>query len=150
VRIGLICVGKLRPPFADDVAHYQRLLRPLARVETVELQEGRGDPPRAMAAEADAVLKRVPEQAFLCVLERGGEALSSEELAAWIEERRHEGRQLWFGIGGPFGFAAAGRARADRRLSLGPATLPHQLARVVLLEQLFRAHKIIKGEPYHY
>jgi 23S rRNA (pseudouridine1915-N3)-methyltransferase len=150
VRIGLICVGKLRPPFADDVAHYERLLRPLARVETVELPEGRGDPRRAMAAEADAVLKRVSEQAFLCVLERGGDALSSEALAAWIEERRQEGRQLWFGIGGPFGFAEPVLARADRRLSLGPATLPHQLARVLLLEQLFRAHKIIKGEPYHY
>jgi len=150
VRIGLVCVGKARPPFADDVARYERLLRPLARVETVEVPEGRGERERAVAGEAEAVLKRVPERAFLCALDRQGDAIDSESLARWLEERRLEGRELWFCVGGPFGLGPAVLARAGRRISLGPMTLPHQLARVVLLEQLFRAHKIIKGEPYHY
>ena len=133
-----MCVGKLRPPFADDVAHYERLLRPQARLETVELSEG------------DALLKRIPERAFVSALDRTGEEMSSERFARWIEERRQVGRELWFAIGGAFGLDPAVLARSDHRLSLGAATLPHQLARVVLLEQLFRAHKIIKGEPYHY
>jgi 23S rRNA (pseudouridine1915-N3)-methyltransferase len=150
VRIALVCVGKVRPPFADDVAHYERLLRPQARLETVELPDGKGDPARAMASEAQALLKRIPDPAFLCVLDRAGEEMPSERLAKWVEERRQAGRDLWFAIGGAFGLAPPVLARADHRLSLGRATLPHQLARVVLLEQLFRAHKIIKGEPYHY
>jgi 23S rRNA (pseudouridine1915-N3)-methyltransferase len=140
----------VRPPFADDVDHYERLLRPQARIETVELAEGKGDQRRAMAAEAQAVLKRVPERAYLCALDRSGEQMSSERFAEWIEERRQAGPELWFAIGGAFGLAPPVLARSDNRLSLGSATLPHQLARVVLLEQLFRAHKIINGEPYHY
>jgi 23S rRNA (pseudouridine1915-N3)-methyltransferase len=150
VRIGLFCIGKVRAPFADDVAHYERLLRPLARLDTVELAEGRGEPARATAGEAAAVLKRVPERCFLCALDRRGAQLTSERLAEWMEQRRQEGRDVWFVLGGPFGLGAALLERADATLSLGPATLPHQLARVVLLEQLFRAHKIIQGEPYHY
>jgi 23S rRNA (pseudouridine1915-N3)-methyltransferase len=138
VRIGLVCVGKVRAPFADDVAHYERLLRPQARVETVELSEGQ------------AVLKRIPDRAYVCALDRTGEQMSSESLARWIEARRQDGRELWFVIGGAHGLEPEVLERSDKRLSLGSATLPHQLARVVLLEQLFRAHKIINGEPYHY
>jgi 23S rRNA (pseudouridine1915-N3)-methyltransferase len=67
----------------------------------------------------------------------------------FLEERRQEGRDLCFVVGGPFGHRSDA-ARVDHRLSLGAMTLPHQLARVVLLEQLFRAHKILAGEPYHY
>ena len=72
---------------------------------------------------------------------------SSEAFARWLEERRQAGRDVCFVIGGPFG---TDLERRDHRLSLGPMTLPHQLARVVLLEQLFRAHKILAGEPYHH
>ena len=67
--------------------------------------------------------------------------------ARWLEERRQGGRDVCFVLGGAFGTALE---RFDHRLSLGPMTLPHQLARVVLLEQLFRAHKILAGEPYHH
>ncbi len=104
-----MCVGKLRPPFADDVAHYERLLRPQARLETVELSEG------------DALLKRIPERAFVSVLDRTGEEMSSERFAGWIEERRQAGRELWFAIGGAFGLDPAVLARSDHRLSLGAA-----------------------------
>jgi 23S rRNA (pseudouridine1915-N3)-methyltransferase len=150
VRVVLVCVGKVRAPFADDVAHYQRLLTRMARIETVELPEGRGEPAQAMAAEAQALVRRIPDRAYVCVLDRAGRARSSEELAQWLEQRRQEGRDLCFVVGGPFGLGDEVTARGDERLSLGPITLPHQLARVVLLEQLFRAHKILSGEPYHY
>jgi 23S rRNA (pseudouridine1915-N3)-methyltransferase len=100
--------------------------------------------------ETDALARRVPERGFTCVLDREGKTLSSRELAEFIEERRQSGQDLCFVLGGPFGLDEDVKQRAQMLLSLGPITLPHQLARIVLLEQLFRAHKILAGEPYHY
>ena len=128
----------------DDAAHYERLLARLARVETIELPESDVD------REAEAILKRVPPGSHLCVLDREGRAVSSEALAGRLEEWRAGGRDVCFVIGGPFGLAEPVLERAAERLSLGAITLPHQLARVVLLEQLFRAHKIVLGQRYHY
>lgn len=153
MRLVVITVGKTRPPFADDVEHYGRLLGRQARLEQVELAEAGTEASRAAAGmreEGAAILRRVPAGAHLCVLEREGKALASEQLAELIAERRMSRADLAFAIGGPFGLDAAVLERADSRLSFGPLTLPHQLARVVLLEQLFRAHKILAGEPYHY
>jgi 23S rRNA (pseudouridine1915-N3)-methyltransferase len=154
VRILVVCVGTLRgSPFADDAAHYQRLLRRQARIELEEVKEAPGGVDRKqelLEREAAAVLKRIPDQAYACVLDRQGEALSSIDLATFLEERRHAGADLCFVIGGAFGLADTVKQRADKLLSLGVITLPHQLARVVLLEQLFRAHKILSREPYHY
>jgi 23S rRNA (pseudouridine1915-N3)-methyltransferase len=149
-----VCVGRLRgSPFADDVAHYERLLSRHARLETIEVREGGGDASQRaenLAREAEAILARVPAGAFLAALDREGEALTSPALADWLEQRRRSGRDICFVIGGAFGLDSSMRERADQRLSLGPLTVPHQLARVVLLEQLFRAHKILAREPYHY
>ncbi len=142
MRLLLICVGKVRQPFVDDVAHYQRLLARQARLEVVEVPEGAG--------EAGAILKRIPGEAYVCALDREGDLLTSEEVAAFLEERRMGRTDLCFVLGGPFGLDPAILERSQRSLSFGPITLPHQLARVVLLEQLFRAHKILAGEPYHY
>ena len=139
MKIIVVCIGRLRgAPFADDVAHYERLLTRQARVEIQEVKDDAG------------AAKRIPESAFVCVLDRGGTALSSTGLADFLEERRLAGSDLCFVIGGPFGLDPSIAERADTRLSFGPITLPHELARVVLLEQLFRAHKILAGEKYHY
>jgi 23S rRNA (pseudouridine1915-N3)-methyltransferase len=139
VRIIVVCIGRLRgAPFADDVAHYERLLARQARVEIHEVKDENG------------VAKRIPDLAFLCVLDREGTELSSTALAEFLEERRSSGRDLSFVVGGPFGIGPGVVERADLRLSFGAITLPHELARVVLLEQLFRAHKILSGEKYHY
>jgi 23S rRNA (pseudouridine1915-N3)-methyltransferase len=135
VRYTVLAVGRVRPPFADDVQHYERLLTRHARVEMVEVRED------------EAVARRIPERAFVSLLDEGGSEYSSEAFARWLEERRQAGRDVCFVVGGPFGTALE---QCDHRLSLGPMTLPHQLARVVLLEQLFRAHKILAGEPYHH
>jgi 23S rRNA (pseudouridine1915-N3)-methyltransferase len=140
-------------PFEDDVAHYERLLGRLARLELVELREAGTDAARraeAMRKEAAAIAARLPKGAFVCALDRQGDSSSSDELASFLEQRRQSGRDLCFVVGGAFGLDSEVLVRADRRLSLGPMTLPHGLARVVLLEQLFRAHKILAGEPYHY
>jgi 23S rRNA (pseudouridine1915-N3)-methyltransferase len=154
VRIVLVCVGRVRgEPFADDVAHYRRLLERHVSLEIQELREAGGGPrlrTEALRKEAEGVLKRLPSSAFVCVADRRGDPLSSTELARFLEERRRFGHDLWFVVGGPFGLDPKVLERADSRLSFGPITLPHELARVVLLEQLFRAHKILAGEPYHY
>jgi 23S rRNA (pseudouridine1915-N3)-methyltransferase len=135
MRILVIAVGRLRPPFQDDSQHYQKLLAGLGRVEVVEVRED------------EQAARRIPDRAFVILLASDGRTFNSIEFSEWLAERRHEGRDLCFVIGGPRGLDLD---RCDLRLSLGPMTLPHQLARVVLLEQLFRAHKIIAGQPYHY
>ncbi len=131
----MLAVGRLRPPFADDVQHYQRMLARHARLELIEVRED------------ERVEKRVPERAFKVLLDAGGVEYDSVAFSKFIEERRMSGRDLCFVVGGPYGLDLAA---ADHRLSLGRMTLPHQLARVVLLEQLYRGHKILAGEPYHH
>ena len=138
----MISIGRLRPPYADDVAHYAKLLGRYVRLEQVELRD------RLSPAETVASLSgRLPRDAFVSLLDADGESYDSHAFARFIEERRASGRDLAFAIGGAHGLSLP---QADHRLSLGPMTLPHQLARVVLLEALFRAHKIISREPYHY
>jgi 23S rRNA (pseudouridine1915-N3)-methyltransferase len=137
VRIIVLAVGRLRPPFADDVQHYQKLLAGHARLDLIELRE------------QEAVDRRIPDRAFVSLLDRGGQEFESEAFAGFLEERRQNGRDLCFVIGGPKGIELDD-GQVDHRLSFGPMTLPHQLARVVLLEQLYRGHKILAREPYHY
>ena len=135
MRISLVAVGRLRPPFVDDMAHYQKLLAGHSRVDVTEVRED------------ERVPARIPERAYLVLLASDGRSFDSIEFSRWLEERRQDGRDLCFVIGGPKGIDLE---RCDLRLSLGPMTLPHQLARVVLLEQLLRGHKILANEPYHY
>ena len=135
MRIVVLAVGKLRPPFADDVAHYEKLLQGQARVELIEVKDD------------EALNRRIPQRAFVSMLDSGGKPMDSVAFSGFIEERRQQGRDVCFVIGGPFGSKID---RVDHRLSFGPMTLPHLLARVVLLEQIYRAHKILAGEPYHH
>jgi 23S rRNA (pseudouridine1915-N3)-methyltransferase len=134
MRISVIAVGRLRPPYQDDVEHYRKMLAGHVKVELIEV---RGD---------EKVPPRIPDRAFTVLLSSDGATYDSERFSTWLEERRQAGTDLTFVIGGPKGLDL----QADMRLSLGPMTLPHQLARVVLLEQLYRAHKILAREPYHY
>jgi len=135
VRLIVLAVGRSRPPYVDDVEHYLKLLSRHARVEMVEVRE------------QERLASRIPERAFVSLLDRGGEAFDSLSFSRFLEQRRQAGQDVCFVIGGHLGFELAG---VDHRFSLGRLTLPHQLARVVLLEQLYRGHKILAGEPYHY
>jgi 23S rRNA (pseudouridine1915-N3)-methyltransferase len=135
VRLIVLAVGRLRPPYVDDVDHYLKLLTRQARVETIEVRDD------------DQVAGRIPERAFVSLLHREGEQFDSLSFSRFLEARRQAGRDVCFVIGGALGLELDG---VDHRFSLGPLTLPHQLARVVLLEQLYRGHKILAGEPYHY
>ena len=135
MRIIVVAVGRLRPPFADDVQHYLGRIARHVRLELVEVRED------------ELVGRRIPERAFVSLLDREGEMLDSLALSRFLETRRQSGMDLCFVVGGPFGLDLGG---VQHRLSFGPITLPHQLARVVLLEQIYRGHKILAGEPYHY
>ena len=135
MRTIVVAVGRLRPPYADDVQHYQKLLARHTRLELVEVREDQ------------SVDGRIPDRAFVVLLAADGRQYESEEFGKFLEERRMEGRDLCFVIGGPRGLDLDS---CDLRLSLGKMTLPHQLARVVMLEQLYRGHRILAGEPYHH
>jgi 23S rRNA (pseudouridine1915-N3)-methyltransferase len=135
VRLIVLAVGRLRPPYADDVAHYLKLISRHARVEMIEVRE------------EERVTGRIPQRAFVSLLHREGEQFDSLGFSRFLEARRQAGRDVCFVIGGPLGLDLDG---VDHRFSLGQLTLPHQLARVVLLEQLYRGHKILAGERYHY
>jgi 23S rRNA (pseudouridine1915-N3)-methyltransferase len=134
MRISVIAVGRLRPPFQDDVEHYRKLLAGHVKVDLVEVRQD------------EKVAPRIPERSFKVLLASDGRTFDSVAFSEWLEARRQAGLDLCFVVGGPRGL----ELDADMRMSLGPMTLPHQLARVVLLEQLYRGHKILAREPYHY
>jgi 23S rRNA (pseudouridine1915-N3)-methyltransferase len=135
VRYSVVAVGKAKAPYLDDLQHYSKLLSRYARVDVIEV------------ADDEALQRRIPERAWVCLLDSRGRSYASDAFAGWLEERRQAGRDVCFVIGGAFG---TDLANPDHTLSFGPATLPHLLARVVLFEQLYRAHKILAGEPYHH
>ncbi len=138
MRITVLSVGRLRPPYADDVQHYKKLLARHARVELIEVRED------------EKLGRRIPERAFVSLLAVGGEEFDSIGFSRFLEARRMSALDLCFVIGGAYGSDLEDDDRVDHRFSLGRMTLPHQLARVVLLEQLYRGHKILAGEPYHH
>jgi 23S rRNA (pseudouridine1915-N3)-methyltransferase len=135
VRYVVLAVGRVRPPYSDDVQHYRKMLAGYCRVEQIEVREDQD------------VERRIPDRAHVVLLDRTGRELDSEGFARWIDERRLAAVDVCFVIGGAYGTELA---RCDERLSFGRITLPHQLARVVLLEQLYRGHKILAREPYHH
>jgi 23S rRNA (pseudouridine1915-N3)-methyltransferase len=135
MRTLIVAVGRLRPPYQDDVQHYRKMLARYAHVEFVELRD------------EEKVTGRIPDDAYKVLLSAHGEQMDSVRFSKFIGDRRQSGRDLCFVIGGPRGLDLDS---CDLKLSFGPMTLPHQLARVVLIEQIYRAHKIIAREPYHY
>lgn len=153
MRISIVAVGKLKERhWRDAMAEYLKRLGPYADVRVVEVPDrdsGR-DAARALAEEGVDVLKSLPDAAYVIALEIGGRQLDSETFARRLESLGIEGRSnVAFVIGGSIGLAPEVLARADERLSLGPMTLPHNMARVVLAEQIYRAFRIIRNEPYH-
>lgn len=156
--VKLICVGKMREKFyIDAFAEYAKRLQSYCRLELVELPEQRlGDRPAAKEIEAaleregQEILKNVPPDAYLVALCVEGKQMPSEGMAELIAARESSGQpRLCFVIGGSFGLSGAVKARADRRLSMSQMTFPHHLARVMLIEQLYRGFKINEGSQYH-
>ncbi len=150
--IRLVVVGRPRGPLAAAAADYEARLGRALRLEVVEVREEplqRGTAAEVLAREARRLDPHL-DGFVLVLLDRTGTALASEALAARLRDwEERPPQRTAFVIGGSYGLAPELVARADVRLSLGPLTLPHQLARVVLAEQLYRATTILRGEPYH-
>ena len=146
LRIQLICVGKLKESFYIDACdEYDKRLRRYCALERVELPET-GD----LERDGAAVLAKIPAGAFVIALCVEGKLGSSEELAELLSEQALQGRsRVSFVIGGSDGLSEAVKRRADVRMSMSRVTFPHHLARVMLLEQIYRALKIQEGSAYH-
>jgi len=155
VRILVVVVGKVRPPLEEAVLSYElRASRYWKfQVEVVDAGLGKGgggDPEEVKRAEGERILARVPAGFELWLLTREGRGISSDELADLLGDRAlHASPSLALCIGGAFGFSPEVRARGKREISLSRMTLPHEMARLVLAEQLYRAGTILRGEPYH-
>jgi 23S rRNA (pseudouridine1915-N3)-methyltransferase len=153
-RIRLLFVGELKAPWAMEACrHYQEALSRYVKCEATILRDAR-DMKNASARahrEGQSLLAALGPRDLAVGLDERGTSLTSRALAARMGEWRDDpGRAPCFVIGGPYGFSPDAVARFDERLSLGPLTLPHELARVVLLEQLYRAMSILAGHPYHH
>ena len=151
MNLHLLAVGKLRPAFREAADEYVRRLKRFARLEEREVREaGRAGNATAQRREETKRLDAaVPDGARVVALTRGGDGWSSSELARQMARWRVEARPLAFVIGGAEGLEEGFVAGADSRWSLGALTLPHELARVVVLEQLYRGFTILAGSPYH-
>ncbi len=154
-RATIVAVGRLKGWAAQGSDDYLARLRRYFPVEVVELPEedmNRRSAREVLATEEQRLLKRIPAGAHVVALDRErGKQLSSEELAQRLDALGTSGRgHVAFVLGGPLGLSPEVLDGADERLSFGPVTLPHALARVVLLEQLYRAVKIGRAEKYHW
>jgi 23S rRNA (pseudouridine1915-N3)-methyltransferase len=154
MRATLIAVGDKMPAWV--VAGYDEYARrlahelPLRLVEIVSKLRGRtNDLARVIADEGASMLAAIPKGAQIVALDGRGRAFSSEQLGEQLARWRMDGRDLAFLVGGPEGLAPAVLERADQTWSLGPATLPHPLVRILLAEQLYRAASLLANHPYH-
>lgn len=155
IKITVVSVGKLKERFwKDAVAEYAKRLGGYCQLKLVEVPDRDpakcGGDIKAMEAEGVDILKAVPASARCILLAIDGKQRGSVEFSKHLDQLALDGAsELAFVIGGSTGVDVAVRKRADETFSFGPITLPHNLARVVLLEQIYRAFKISRGEPYH-
>ncbi|TLY72918.1 MAG: 23S rRNA (pseudouridine(1915)-N(3))-methyltransferase RlmH [Gammaproteobacteria bacterium] len=154
MRVRVIAVGTRLPAWVRSACddYLTRLASRLA-VSLVEVEPGLrtagGSAVKAVAAEGERLLRALGPRDHVAALDERGRELSTRELAAWLEGRMREGEDLAFLIGGPDGLASEVLTRSDFTLSLSRLTLPHALARVLLTEQLYRAHSLLTHHPYH-
>ena len=158
LNIRFICVGKMKEKFyIDAVSEYEKRLGAYCKFECIELSETRlGDDPSekeiaaALAKEQTEIERNIPRDAYVIALCVGAKQLKSEELAAKISALAAAGRgKLCFLIGGSFGMSESIKKKADMRLGMSEMTFPHHLARVMLIEQVYRSFKINEGSKYH-
>ncbi len=159
MRITIVCAGKLKERYlTDGIAEFMKRMKPYAQVEFRELSEERmkenpseAEKAQTLQKEGERLLASVPGNSWLYVLDVHGKQISSEELAERIASLGLQGRShITFLIGGAFGLSEEVRAAADERLSFSRMTFTHQMIRLLLVEQIYRACKINRGEKYHW
>lgn len=157
LNIRIICVGKFKEKYWEAAsAEYMKRLGAYCNISVVEVKEeklpahaSRADEENVIIKEGKSILDKIGNGDYVIALDIGGRELSSEEIAARIAEVSFTSSTIDFIIGGSLGLSRDVKSRASTRLSFGRITLPHQLARIVLLEQIYRAFKINAGETYH-
>ena len=158
MRIRIVCIGKLKERYwSEAVEEYSKRLSRYCELEIVQLKEARlpdkaslADEQNVIFEEGQSILKNLKEGSQVITLEIKGKELSSEGLSAYLGELQLEGKSdLTFVIGGSLGLSEQVSARADFKLSFSRMTFPHQMMRVILLEQVYRAFKILRNETYH-
>ena len=158
MHISIVCVGKIKEKFfTGAVDEYKKRLSRYCKLDIIEVADEKTPDGASETVEeqirikeGERILKHIKDDGFVVTLEIKGEMLSSEQLAAKIEQLGIRGvSHVQFIIGGSLGLSKEVMARSDYRLSFSRMTFPHQLMRVILLEQIYRSYRIIKGEPYH-
>ncbi len=159
MKITIVAAGKIKEKYlADGIAEFMKRLRPYAQVQIVEIGEEKmkenpseAEKEKTLTKEGERLLRQVPEGSHLIVLDVYGKNMSSEELAADIDKLGLEGKSnITFLIGGAFGLSKEVRRAADELLSFSKMTFTHQMVRLLLVEQIYRAFKINRGEKYHW
>lgn len=153
MTIYLIAIGRVKnTPLREACAQYEARTRRYVRLEVREVRDAGlpdRDADRIRLIEGEALLKAIPRDAQLVAVTRTGESRSSPDLAQQLDDWRQSNKDVAFVIGGAHGLNETVMKRAQSRLSLSQMTLPHELARLTLLEQIYRACTILRGEPYH-
>lgn len=153
MRVSVLTVGKPRQPaLAEAIREYETRA---ARYWTLDIIEVKEESARALPSaqvkerEAERLMDRMPSDAQMVACDPGGDSMTSEAFAGWLTSLRDRAHNVAFVVGGAYGIGDSLRLRATRRISLAPWTLPHEIARLVLVEQLYRAGSMSRGEPYH-
>jgi len=155
MKITILVVGRVRGALAVPIRDFEERAGRYWKLDVVEVDAGAskgGDksPDAVRAAEGDRLGRRRPAGTEVVALTRRGKGMSSKDLAAYLEDHAvHSSPGVTFMIGGAFGLGSTLLAKASRELALSPMTMPHEMARLVLAEQLYRAGTILKNEPYH-
>ena len=159
MRFYVVCIGKLKDAYLrDGVAEFVKRMRPYGGITITELNESKiGDKPsdadrkQVVVEEGERLLKAVPKNAYTVLLDVYGKTMSSEDLAKTVAKLEVDGvSDMAFIIGGAFGVSEALRQSVNYKLSFSPMTFTHQMVRLLLVEQIYRASKINRNEPYHW
>jgi len=159
MRFYVVCIGKLKDAYLrDGVAEFVKRMRPYGGITITELNESKiGDKPsdadrkQVVDDEGERLLKAVPKNAYTVLLDVYGKTMSSEDLAKTVAKLEVDGiSDMAFIIGGAFGVSEALRQSVNYKLSFSPMTFSHQMVRLLLVEQIYRASKINRNEPYHW
>ena len=159
MNINIVAAGKIKERYlAERIAEFMKRLRPYAQVHILEISEEKmkenpspAEKEKILSQEGERLLRQVPDGSYLIVLDVYGKESSSEELAARIDALGLQGQSnITFLIGGAFGLSREVRAAAKERLSFSRMTFTHQMVRLLLVEQIYRAFKINRGEKYHW
>ncbi len=154
MRVRLIAIGSRMPKWVREAYEdYITRLGSTVKISLVEIEpgprSGARSPQKAMEAEGQKLLSALRKDEYVVALDEHGSQMTTREVAAWLKTRMQDGRDLAFLIGGPDGFVPEVLSRSDLKWSLSRLTFPHALVRVVLAEQLYRAHSVLANHPYH-